>query len=255
MMTVAMILQHKKTATPTITLTHTLTAMAQRVVRGGFFLMVALFLVGGVATMARAEVKDGAEAGVGGGGAMVKVVAFGDSLVSGWGLDNPADGFAPQLQVELLSMGLNATVVNAGGAGELSAEGLNRTDWMLELEKPDIVIVEFGANDMLRGLPVAPMKDNLDMMVAKIKQSGAKVLIAGMYASDNHGEKYQTDYRNAFKEVATKHNAPLYPFFLEGVALNPQYNQPDGKHPNPKGVQIIARNIAPHVINTLTDKP
>ena len=183
--------------------------------------------------------------------APIVIVAFGDSLTSGYGLDLPRiEGFAPQLQMQLTMMGLNATVINAGNDGDTSADGLNRTDWILE-DNPDMVIVELGANDMLRGLPVAPMRDNLDAIVGKIQQSGAKILIAGMYASENNGADYQKQFRDAYTEVAKKYGVMLYPFFLEGVATKAEYNQADGKHPNAKGVRIIAQNIAPPVIKIL----
>lgn len=182
----------------------------------------------------------------------IVVVAFGDSLTSGYGLPMPEEqGFAPQLQEQLNLSGLNATVINAGVAGETSAEGLARTDWMLG-DKPDIVVVELGANDMLRFLPVAQMRANLDAIIAKIKQSGAKVLLAGMYASLNHDEKYRQEFAGTYKALAAKHNVLLYPFFLEGVYGNADfYNPDDPKHPNAKGIKQIATNIAPWVIKTL----
>ena len=185
-------------------------------------------------------------------GRQIVVVAFGDSLTNGYRL--PAkDGFAPQLQEQLQMTGLNATVINAGNDGDTSADGLNRTDWMLE-DKPAIVVVEFGGNDMLRGLPVARMRDNLDAIVGKIKASGAKVLLAGMYALGNSGAKYREEFEKAYAEVAEKHNVLLYPFFLQGAATKAGYKpkyQLDPIHPNAEGVKIIAKNIAPFVIEAL----
>lgn len=180
------------------------------------------------------------------------IAAFGDSLVAGYGLDDEQQSFAPVLQRELRGLGLNVTVINAGVPGETSAEGLARTDWMLE-DKPDIVIVELGANDMLRGLPTEPLRDNLDAMVSKIKQSGAKVLLAGMLAGANLGEEYQTRFRKVYEDISLKHDVLLYPFFLEGVATIPELNQSDGKHPNEEGVKVIVRNISPWVAKLIAE--
>lgn len=180
------------------------------------------------------------------------IAAFGDSLVAGYGLDDEQQSFAPVLQRELRGLGLNVTVINAGVPGETSAEGLARTEWMLE-DKPDIVIVELGANDMLRGLPTEPLHNNLDAMVSKIKQSGAKVLLAGMLAGANLGEEYQTRFRKVYEDISLKHDVLLYPFFLEGVATIPELNQSDGKHPNEEGVKVIVRNISPWVAKLIAE--
>ena len=180
------------------------------------------------------------------------IAAFGDSLVAGYGLDDEQQSFAPVLQRELRGFGLNVTVINAGVPGETSAEGLARTEWMLE-DKPDIVIVELGANDMLRGLPTEPLHNNLDAMVTKIKQSGAKVLLAGMLAGANLGAEYQTRFRKVYEDISLKHDVLLYPFFLEGVATIPELNQSDGKHPNEEGVKVIVRNISPWVAKLIAE--
>ena len=173
-------------------------------------------------------------------------------MVAGYGLDDEQQSFAPVLQRELRGLGLNVTVINAGVPGETSAEGLARTEWMLE-DKPDIVIVELGANDMLRGLPTEPLHNNLDAMVSKIKQSGAKVLLAGMLAGANLGEEYQTRFRKVYEDISLKHDVLLYPFFLEGVATIPELNQSDGKHPNEEGVKVIVRNISPWVAKLIAE--
>ncbi len=183
----------------------------------------------------------------------IVVVAFGDSLSNNYRLPAAA-GFAPQLQKQLLSIGLNATVIKAANDGDTSANGLARTDWMLE-DKPDIVVVEFGANDMLNGSSVPLLHEFLDEIVDKIKQSGAKVLIAGMYSIANNGPKYQEEFRNAYIEVSKKHDVLLYPFFLQDVYGDPELMQLDGKHPRAKGVRIIATNIAPCVIQALNKEP
>ena len=137
-------------------------------------------------------------------------------------------------------------VVNAGVAGDTTAGGLARLDWALA-EKPDIVILELGANDMLRGLDPATVRANLDAMIAKIQASGAKLLLTGMLASPNFGEEYQRDFNRIYPELAESHGVPLYPFLLDGVALDPQFNQPDGLHPNERGVAVMVDNIAPYI--------
>ncbi len=173
------------------------------------------------------------------------VAAFGDSLTAGYGLA-PGEGFAPVLQERLRLSGLSVTVINAGVSGDTSADGLARADWVMQ-DKPDIVIVELGANDMLRGLPVGAMKKNLDAIVARIQSGGARVLLAGMLAGENLGAQYQKEFRAAFAKIAEERGVLFYPFFLEGVAAVPELNLPDGKHPNAKGVRVIAENIAPFV--------
>jgi len=174
-----------------------------------------------------------------------EILAFGDSLTSGFGL--PQDhAFPARLEAKLRADGLAVHVVNSGNAGDTTAAGLARLDWALA-EKPDLVILEFGANDMLRGLDPATVRANLDAMIAKIQASGAKLLLTGMRASPNFGEEYQRDFDRIYPELAQAHDVPLYPFLLDGVALDPQFNQPDGLHPNERGVAVMVDNIAPYV--------
>ena len=181
------------------------------------------------------------------------VAAFGDSLSSGY--DLPADdGFAPALQRALARRGAAATVINHGVAGETTADGLLRVDWMLA-DQPDIVVVEFGANDMFRNFPPAVTRDNLDAMLAKIKASGARVVVAGMLAPLNSGKTFADEFNSIFPDLAKKHDAALYPFFLQGVAQDPALNLPDGLHPNAKGVEVIAENIAPVVLQAMRMQP
>jgi acyl-CoA thioesterase-1 len=174
-----------------------------------------------------------------------EILAFGDSLTSGFGL--PQDrAFPARLEAKLRADGLAVHVVNAGVAGDTTAGGLARLDWALA-EKPDIVILELGANDMLRGIDAATVRANLDAMIAKIQASGAKLLLTGMLASPNFGEEYQRDFNRIYPELAQAHGVPLYPFLLDGVALDPQFNQPDGLHPNERGVAIMVDSIAPYL--------
>ena len=146
--------------------------------------------------------------------------------------------------------GFDAQVINAGLSGDTTAGGLARLDWSLA-EKPDLVILELGANDMLRGIDPATVRANLDKMIGKIKASGAKLLLVGMQASPNWGKKYQKEFDRIYPELAQAHGVALYPFFLEGVAMDPELNQPDGLHPNARGVAVIVERIAPDVAKLL----
>jgi acyl-CoA thioesterase-1 len=181
-----------------------------------------------------------------------KILAFGDSLTAGFGLP-PDESFPAQLEKRLRADGIDAQVVNAGGSGDTTAGGLTRLDWSLA-DKPDLVILELGANDMLRGIDPATVRANLDAMIEKIKASGARLLLVGMRASPNWGEKYQKGFDRIYPELARAHGVALYPFFLDGVAMNPDLNQPDGLHPNARGVAIIVKSIAPRIEELLGDR-
>ena len=173
----------------------------------------------------------------------ILITAFGDSLSSGYGLQ-ANEGLAAVLEEVLRQRGLQVSVINAAIAGETSADALARVDWMLE-EKPNIVVVEFGANDMLRGIPPALVHENLDKVLTRIKASGARVLLAGMFAPKNLGENYGRQFRLMYEKLRDKHKVAFYPFFLQDVALSPQLVLADGMHPNAEGVRLIAQNIAP----------
>lgn len=174
------------------------------------------------------------------------ILAFGDSLVAGFGLAS-RDGFTAKLEAALKVKGVDARVVNAGLSGDTSAGGLARLDWALE-PKPDFAIVELGANDGLRGLDPAQTRANLDAILTKLKAKGVPVLFAGMYAPPNMGPDYAKPFNALYPELAAKHGVAFYPFFLDGVAANAALNQPDGIHPNAKGVDIIIERILPHVV-------
>jgi len=174
-----------------------------------------------------------------------EILAFGDSISAGLGL--PADqAFPARLGVKLHAQGLPVRVVNAGVSGDTTAGGVARLDWVLA-EKPAIVLLELGANDALRGIDPATVRGNLEKMIEKIQASGAKLLLLGMQAPPNWGKEYQRDFDRIYPELAQAHNVPLYPFLLEGVAMNPQLNQPDGLHPNERGVAVMVDHIAPLV--------
>jgi acyl-CoA thioesterase I len=178
-----------------------------------------------------------------------RILAFGDSLTAGLGLP-PGDAFPVRLQQKLAAAGIAAEVINGGVSGETTAGGLARLDWALA-DKPDYVLLELGANDMLRGIDPKLTYDNLDAMLTRIAASGAKILLLGMKAAPNWGADYQRDFDAVFPALAAKHDVPLYPFFLDGVADNSSLNQGDGLHPNAKGVGILVDRIAPYVENLL----
>jgi acyl-CoA thioesterase I len=174
-----------------------------------------------------------------------EILAFGDSITAGFGL--PAkEAFPARLEAKLRADGLAAHVINAGDSGDTTADGLARLDWALS-QKPDVVILELGANDALRGLDPSTVRANLDAMLGKIQKSGAKVLLVGMLAPANFGEDYQQAFNRIYPELAEAHGVALVPFVLDGVALDPQFNQPDGLHPNERGVAVIVEHIAPYL--------
>lgn len=175
----------------------------------------------------------------------VQIVAFGDSLSAGYQL--PAnDAFPAQLQAALKAKGHNVSVLNAGVSGDTSTGGLARLDWTLP-QNTDLVILELGANDALRGIAPTVTRTSLDTIITKLKDRKIKVLLAGMLAPPNMGPDYAKAFNPIYQSLATKHGIALYPFFLEGIAANPALNLGDGMHPNREGVATIVRNILPHV--------
>jgi acyl-CoA thioesterase I len=183
----------------------------------------------------------------------LKILALGDSLTAGYGLP-PGQGFAPQLERALKESGVEAQVIDAGVSGDTSAGGLARLDWALA-DAPDLVILELGANDMLRGVDPAETRANLDAILAKLREAGPRVLLAGMRAAPNLGPDYGGAFEGLYAELATKYDVPLYPFFLEGVATDPDLNLADGLHPNEAGVGEIVRRILPHVLAAAGIRP
>jgi acyl-CoA thioesterase-1 len=178
-------------------------------------------------------------------GRVPEILAFGDSLTAGLGL--PADAaFPSRLEARLRAEGTLVHVTNAGNSGDTTTDGLARLDWSLA-GKPDLVILELGANDTLRGIEPGIVRANLDAMITKIQTSGAKLLLMGMRAPPNWGEDYQHEFDRVYPELAQAHGVTLYPFFLEGVAMDPKLNQPDGIHPNERGVAALVERIAPYV--------
>jgi acyl-CoA thioesterase-1 len=169
------------------------------------------------------------------------IVALGDSLTAGLGV--PADDAYPaRLEARLRAEGYAYRVVNAGVSGDTSAGGLRRVDWVLRLQ-PDVVIVALGANDGLRGLPVDALATNLEMIVTRVRATGARVLLAGMRVPPNYGADYARAFAAVFPTVARRTGVPLMPFLLEGVAADARLNQPDGIHPTAEGQRIIADRV------------
>ena len=181
-----------------------------------------------------------------------EVLAFGDSLTAGLGLP-ASEAFPARLEARLHGEGVSVTIVNAGVSGDTTTDGLARLDWALA-DKPEFVILALGANDALRGIDPKIVRDNLDAMIGKIQASGAKILLLGMLAPSNWGAQYEHDFDRIYPELAKAHNLPLYPFFLDGVAMDPALNQPDGIHPNERGVAIMVDRIAPLVAKMIGAK-
>ncbi len=183
--------------------------------------------------------------------AQTRLLVLGDSLTAGYGL--PANqAFPARLEQALGEKGYEVQVLNAGVSGDTTAGGLARLDWALA-DNPDAAIVELGANDGLRGINPAATRANLDAIVGRFAAKGIPVMVAGMLAPPNLGRDFSRDFNAIFREVAAKHDALLYPFFLEGVATNAQLNQGDGIHPNARGVDIIVAGILPTVIKLLEE--
>ena len=180
------------------------------------------------------------------------ILAFGDSLTAGYQL-RPGEGFAPQLEAALRAKGHAVTVHNAGVSGDTTTQGRARLGWVLTglKARPDLVILELGANDMLRGEPVATAKANLDAMLGEFAHRGIPVVLAGMYASPNLGRVYASEFNAMYPALAKAHSAALYPFFMNGVAGVRGMQLGDGMHPTTAGVAVIVRGIAPTVVAEL----
>ncbi|TSE13706.1 arylesterase [Mesorhizobium intechi] len=182
-----------------------------------------------------------------------KIVGFGDSLMAGYAL-GPGEGFTDKLQAALRAKGRDVAVGNAGVSGDTTSGGLARLDWSV----PDgtrLVILELGANDMLRGVSPDIPRNNLDEMLARLKQRKIAVLLAGMRAAPNLGADYQTAFDAIFPELAKKYDVPLYPFFLDGVAGQPGMQLEDGLHPSAKGVDLMVERILPTVEKAIAAVP
>ncbi len=171
-----------------------------------------------------------------------KIVAFGDSLTAGFGLSEK-ESYPYLLQERLKADGYNYEVINAGVSGETSLGGLERIDWVLEQENVRILVLELGANDLLRGLPVAKMKSNLASIIKRAQAKNVEVLLCGMLAPPTMGAQYQREYTTAFPDLASEYKVEFLPFILDGIALDPKLNQGDGIHPNAEGSKVLTANV------------
>ena len=178
-----------------------------------------------------------------------RIVVLGDSLTAGYQLP-AADGFTSVLQANLRAKGISVEVVNASVSGDTASAGLERFDWSLG-SGADAVIVELGANDMLRGIDVQVTYGALDRIISKLKERKIPVLLAGMKASRSVGSEYRDAFDALYTRLAEKHEVLLYPFFLQGVAGQSEFNLQDGIHPNSAGVRRIVENITPYVLRLL----
>jgi acyl-CoA thioesterase-1 len=182
-----------------------------------------------------------------------RLLILGDSLTAGYGLA-AEEAFPAQLEEALLQSGRNVSVINAGVSGDTSAGGLARLDWALQ-DDPQMVIVALGGNDALRGLPPEETFANLDAILERLKVAGIHVILIGMKAPRNLGESYTTAFDQIYPRLAQKHNVSFYPFFLDGIALDPSLNQTDGIHPNVDGIALIVERILPLVESALMAMP
>jgi acyl-CoA thioesterase-1 len=175
----------------------------------------------------------------------VSIVAFGDSLTAGYGL-GPGESFPEQLEAALRKRGNNVTVANAGVSGDTTSDGLARLEWSIPADA-DLVIVEFGGNDALRGIDPAITRAALSQILHKLADRGQAVLLAGMKAPRNLGDSYAEAFDGMFPELAAEYRVAFHPFFLEGVATDARLNQADGMHPSAAGVAKIVEAILPKV--------
>jgi len=181
------------------------------------------------------------------------LLALGDSLTAGLGLAQ-SQAWPTLLQARLDTEGYRYRVVNAGVSGDTSAGGLARLDWQLA-QKPALVVLELGANDGLRGLPVAHTRENLAQIITRCQAAGARVVLAGMQVPPNMGADYSAEFRQIFPDLAAAHAVPLIPFVLEGVAGDAKLNQADGIHPTAEGQVILAETIWTHLRPLLKKTP
>lgn len=179
----------------------------------------------------------------------VRILAFGDSITAGLGLAE-TETMPSRLSDALTKMGRPATVINGGVSGDTTADGLARIDWALA-DKPKIMILALGANDMLRGLDPATAEANLEGIIEKAQAAGVETILVGMLAPPNLGPEYKTRFDAIYPGLAKAHNLLFMPFLLQDVAQNSDLNQADGLHPNDKGVAVIVRNLLPYVTQAM----
>ena len=216
--------------------------MAKQMARVGRILKLGLAILAATAP-ARATLAD----------EPCRIAVLGDSLTASYGLDLD-QGFPARLEQRLDEEGYACAVLDAGVAGDTSAGGRARLDWLLA-DQPSHVIVELGGNDALRALPPDEMEQNLEAIITRLEDEGVHVLLAGMLAPPNLGRDYGQAFAAVFPRLAEKHEVPLYPFFLAGVAGDPELNQADGVHPSAAGIERIVEGILPTVERWLDATP
>jgi acyl-CoA thioesterase-1 len=178
------------------------------------------------------------------------LLVFGDSLSAAYGLRTD-EGWVPQLQKRLSQQGYGYKVVNASSSGETTSGGRARLARALDTHAPDLVILELGANDGLRGLPVQAARENLAAMIRAAQQRKAKVLLVGIVMPPNYGARYAESFAAMYPQLAKEFGVPLVPFLLDGVALDQNLMQPDGMHPNAAGQPKLLENVWPHLVPLL----
>ena len=171
-----------------------------------------------------------------------KIILFGDSLMAGYGLEETYH-LDRLLQQDLAALNISNQVVNASVSGDTSNGGLNRLAWSLQ-DNYDLFILGLGANDMLRGLSPETTKANLELIIQFVQEKEIPILLTGMVAPSAYGKEYQNQFNSLYPDLAEQYNLAFYPFLLEGVALKPELNQSDGKHPNQEGIQLISQKLA-----------
>lgn len=180
------------------------------------------------------------------------ILILGDSLTAGYGVEKE-QAFPYLVEQQLKSEGYqDVRVINGGFSGSTTASAFNRLKWYLKI-KPDILLLELGANDGLRGHKIEAIRQNLGRTIEFARSKGMKVLLAGMQMPRNYGKQYTEQFKRLFREVADAYDIPLIPFLLEGVAGRKDLNLADGIHPNPQGHRIVARNVAPYLISILEE--
>lgn len=175
----------------------------------------------------------------------IRILALGDSLTAGFGLA-PEEAFPARLERALRAEGRDVSLINAGVSGDTTSGGKARLDWALAA-RPQLAILELGANDGLRGIDPKLTHANLDAILKRFRAAGIPVLLTGMLAPPNYGKAYEAEFKAVFTRLAAEHDVIFYPFFLDGVAGDPRLNLPDGLHPNARGVEVIVERILPSV--------
>jgi acyl-CoA thioesterase I len=186
------------------------------------------------------------------GGKPYRIVGFGDSLMAGYELA-PGESFPERLQIALRDRGHNVVIENAGVSGDTTSGGLSRLDWSVP-DGTDLVVLELGANDMLRGVAPSLTEANLDEMISRLKARGIGVVLAGMLAAPNLGPDYAEAFNAIFPRLAEKHGIPLHPFFLDGVVANSDLLLADGMHPNAAGVDRMVEAALPTIEAAIGDR-